>query len=37
VLDQRWTLAFTAGGLLWGERVPSTYKTRVEIKAIYHY
>ena len=37
VLDRRWTLALMAGGLLWGEGVPSTYNTRVELKAIWRY
>jgi hypothetical protein len=37
VLDPQWTLAFMAGHLLWGEGVPSTYKTRAEIKVVYRY
>jgi len=36
-LDPRWGLAFMAGGLLWGEGVPSTYSTRAEIKLVYRY
>jgi len=36
-LDARWGLAVMAGGLLWGEGVPSTYSTRAEIKLIYRY
>ena len=36
-LDPRWGLAAMAGGLLWGEGVPSTYSTRVEIKVVYRY
>lgn len=35
VVDPRWTLALMAGTLLWGEGVPSTYKTRAEIKVVY--
>jgi len=37
VLDPQWTLAIMAGHLLWGEGVPSTYKTRAEIKVVWHY
>jgi len=37
VLSPRWTFALMAGGLLWGEGVPSTYNTRVELKAIWRY
>lgn len=36
-VDRRWTLALMAGGLLWGEGVPSTYDSRVELKAIWRY
>lgn len=36
-LDPRWGLAVMAGGLLWGEGVPSTYSTRAEIKLIHRY
>jgi len=36
-LDPRWGLAVMAGGLLWGEGVPSTYSTRGEIKLVYRY
>lgn len=35
--DAQWSLAFMAGGLLWGEGVPGTYSSRVEIKLIYRY
>ncbi|MBL8349094.1 MAG: hypothetical protein JNL87_02165 [Burkholderiaceae bacterium] len=31
-LDRRWALALMAGGRLWGEGVPGTYATRVELK-----
>jgi hypothetical protein len=37
VVDRRWTLALMAGGLLWGDGVPGTYNTRVELKAIWRY
>jgi len=37
VLDRQWTLALMIGGLLWGEGVPSTYSTRVELKAVWRY
>jgi hypothetical protein len=37
VVDARWTLALLAGGRLWGEGVPSTYDTRVELKALWRY
>ena len=37
VLHRQWTLALMAGGLLWGEGVPSTYRARVELKAIWRY
>lgn len=36
-VDRRWTLALMAGGLLWGEGVPGTYQTRVELKLIWRY
>ena len=36
-VDPRWTLALMAGGRLWGEGVPSTYGTRVELKAVWRY
>lgn len=36
-IDPRWTFALMAGGLLWGEGVPSTYSTRVELKLVYRY
>ena len=36
-VDRRWTLALMAGGLLWGKGVPSTYETRVELKAVRRY
>ena len=36
-VNPRWTLALMAGGLLWGEGVPGTYSTRVELKAIWRY
>lgn len=31
-LDRRWVLALMGGGRLWGEGVPGTYATRVELK-----
>ena len=31
------TLALMTGGLLWGEGVPSTYNTRVELKVLWRY
>ena len=37
VVGPRWTLALMAGGLLWGEGVPSTYSTLVELKAVWRY
>ena len=37
VANPRWTFALMAGGLLWGEGVPSTYNTRVELKAVWRY
>jgi hypothetical protein len=37
LLDRQWTLALMAGGLLWGEGVPSTYSKRAEIKLVYRY
>ena len=36
-VDRRWMLALMAGGLLWGKGVPSTYETRVELKAVRRY
>ena len=36
-VDRRWTLALLVGGRLWGEGVPGTYGTRVEIKVIHPY
>lgn len=36
-LDRQWTLALLLGGRLWGEGVPSTYATRVELKAAWRY
>ena len=36
-LDRQWTLALLLGGLLWGEGTPSTYSTRVELKAVWRY
>lgn len=36
-VDSQWTLALLAGGRLWGEGVPSTYNTRVELKVIRRY
>lgn len=37
VVNPRWIFALMAGGLLWGEGVPGTYSTRVELKAIWRY
>jgi hypothetical protein len=36
-IDPQWSLAFMAGGLLWGQGVPSTYSRRAEIKLVYRY
>lgn len=36
-VDRQWTFALLVGGRLWGEGVPSTYSTRVELKAIWRY
>lgn len=35
--DPHWSLAFMAGGLLWGKGAPSTYSRRAEIKLVYRY
>jgi hypothetical protein len=37
LLDPQYTLAFMVGRLLWGEGVPSTYRTRAELKLVYRY
>lgn len=37
LVERRWTLALMAGGRLWGEGVPSTYNTRLELKAVWRY
>jgi hypothetical protein len=36
-IDEHWTLALLAGGLLWGKGVPSTYEGRAEIKLVRRY
>lgn len=36
-VDRSWRLAMLAGGLLWGKGTPSTYQTRIELKAIYRF
>jgi hypothetical protein len=35
--DSQWSLALLAGGLLWGEGVPGTCSSRVEIKLVYRH
>ena len=32
-VNREWSVALMAGGLLWGEGMPGTYETRVELKA----